>query len=52
MTEKLDDRELQDADVPRLKPHLLMVDGRPMTASLVVAKHFDTWHSDVLRAIR
>ena len=52
MTEKLEGRSLQDEDSPRLKPHLLMVGGRAMTTSLVVAKHFDKRHSDVLRAIK
>ncbi len=51
MTEKLEDRKLQDADVPRLKPHLLTVGGKPMTTSLVVAKHFDKLHKNVLRDI-
>ena len=51
MTDQLEDRELQGAEAPRLKPRLLMVGGRPMTTSLVVAEHFEKSHKDVLRAI-
>ena len=51
MTDQLEDRELQGADLPRLKPHLLTVGGKPMTTSLVVAKHFDKLHKNVLRDI-
>ena len=49
MTEKLEGRSLQDEDSPRLKPHLLMVGGRAMTTSLVVAKHFEKRHDNVMR---
>ena len=52
MTEKLEGRSLQDEDSPRLKPHLLMVGGRAMTTSLVVARHFGKTHDNVLKAIR
>jgi Rha family phage regulatory protein len=36
--------------VPR-KPRIMLIDGRVMTTSLVVAEHFGKRHKDVLRAI-
>ncbi len=58
-----DDDGLAAADLPALertaatvdeqgRPRLLMIDGRPMTTSLALARHFDKRHDNVLRDIR